>query len=73
MTVRPDPRVYHFQFSPAAQEVAEFLRSIGVGANEQTVGLLATLDRQFPKLSLHDLHQAAVLLGALALETKGNA
>jgi hypothetical protein len=34
-------------FSPTAQGVARFLRSIGVGANNDTVLLLATLDRLF--------------------------
>jgi len=57
-------------FSPIAQEVARFLRSIGVGANNDTVLLL---DRRFPGLSLHDLHEATVLVEALTLETQGNA
>jgi hypothetical protein len=60
-------------FSPTAQEVARFLRSIGVGANNDTVLLLATLDRRFPGLSLHELHEATVLVEALTLETRGNA
>jgi len=60
-------------FSPTAQGVARFLRSIGVGANNDTVLLLATLDRRFPGLSLHDLHEATVLVEALTLETRGNA
>jgi hypothetical protein len=66
-------RSHYYAFSSTAQEVAHFLRSIGIGANEQTVSLLATLDRRFPGLSLHDLHEATVLIEALTLKTQGTA
>ena len=68
------PRIIrHSPFGPRAIEVAHFLRAIGATPVDETIALLAEIDRRWPQLSFHDLHGAAVLAAALALETKGSA
>jgi hypothetical protein len=59
-------RIKHHTFGPRAIEVAHFLRAVGATPVDETITLLAEIDRRWPQLSFHDLHGAAVLAAALA-------
>jgi hypothetical protein len=65
--------IRHRPFGPSAIAVAEFIRGVGATPNDQTIDLLAEIDRRWPELSFHDLHGAAVLAVALSLKPEGNA
>ena len=65
--------IKHRPFGPRAIEVAHFLRAVGATPVDETIALLAEIDRRWPQLSFHDLHGAAVLAAALALEPEGTA
>jgi len=65
--------IRHAPFGPRAIEVAHFLCGEGIAPTDDTISLLGEIDRRFPGRSAHDLHGAAVLAQALALQIKGNA
>jgi hypothetical protein len=65
--------IKHRPFGRRAIEVAHFLRAVGATPVDETIALLAEIDRRWPQLSFHDLHGAAVLAAALALEPEGTA
>jgi hypothetical protein len=58
----------HWQFGPRAIAVAHFLRGVGATPTDDTIALLAEIERRWPQLSFRDLHGAAGLAAALALK-----